>query len=136
MGLVHELPGCSPLHHAFRYNEHERVALCSFLAGAGPYKTWEKQPLCDEQGEASTSSGNEYYHQDKEHRRHSVVDKRTLRYLAWLNAAIFVLVVVGGTLLVRLPSDTLQFAFAYCITLWIVLSREATLICKPCSATD
>ena len=74
------------------------------VAGAGPYKIWEKQPLCDEHGEASSSGAEEDPYTDKEHSASSVVKKKTLRYLIWFNAALFIFVVVGGTLLVRNPA--------------------------------
>ena len=74
-------------------------------AGAGPYKTWEKQPLCDEHGEASSSGANEEDHNDKEHTSGSRISSKTLHFLVWFNAALFTLVVIGGTLMVR-PSAT------------------------------
>ena len=68
-------------------------------AGTGPYRKWEKQPLCDELGEASSSSREDDY-TPKGHCDGPIVSKKTLQYLIWFNAALFILVVLGGTMMV------------------------------------
>ena len=68
-------------------------------AGTGPYRKWERQPLCDELGEASSSSQEDDY-TEKGHCDGPIVSKKTLRYLIWFNAALFILVVLGGTMMV------------------------------------
>lgn len=68
--------------------------------GSGPYRKWEKQPLCDELGEASSSSHEDDYI-DKGHCDGPIISKKTMQYLIWFNAALFILVVLGGTLMVR-----------------------------------
>lgn len=80
---------------------------CGCTAGAGPYKTWEKQPLCDEHGGASSSSADDDHYSDKERNTGSMISSKTLQYLVWFNAALFILVVIGGTLLVRSPATCL-----------------------------
>ncbi|CAL5222154.1 g4479 [Coccomyxa viridis] len=75
------------------------IAALRVEKGAGPYKSWEKQPLCDELGGASSSSADEDYYNDKEHSGGSIVSGKTLQYLVWFNAALFLLVVIGGTLM-------------------------------------
>ena len=70
-------------------------------AGAGPYKQWEKQPLFDDNGEASSTSANEEEDLRKEHGSDRIVSKRTMQYLIWFNCALFLLVVGGFTILVR-----------------------------------
>ena len=67
--------------------------------GSGPYRKWEKQPLCDELGEASSSSHEDDYI-DKGHFDGPIISKKTMQYLIWFNAALFILVVLGGTMMV------------------------------------
>ena len=71
--------------------------------GTGPYRKWEKQPLCDELGEASSSSHEDDY-TPKGHCDGPIVSKKTLQYLIWFNAALFILVVLGGTIMVSSPT--------------------------------
>ena len=68
--------------------------------GSGPYRKWEKQPLCDELGEASSSSHEDDYI-EKGHCDGPIISKKTMQYLIFFNAALFILVVLGGTLMVR-----------------------------------
>ena len=86
-------------------------------AGAGPYKTWEKQPLCDEHGGASSSSADEDYYNDKEQSGGSIVSRKTLQYLVWFNAALFLLVVIGGTLMVSPLKSSCMHAASQHLTL-------------------
>ena len=70
-------------------------------AGTGPYKTWEREPLCDDSGDASSSSANDFEDAEKEHGLSRMVSKKTLSYLIWVNCTVFVVVVIGGTCLVK-----------------------------------
>ena len=56
--------------------------------------------MCDELGEASSSSHEDDYI-DKGHCDGPIISKKTMQYLIWFNAALFILVVLGGTLMVR-----------------------------------
>ena len=76
-----------------------RAHVMYVTTGSGPYRKWEKQPLCDELGEASSSSHEDDYI-DKGHCDGPIISKKTMQYLIWFNAALFILVVLGGTLMV------------------------------------
>jgi hypothetical protein len=56
--------------------------------------------LCDEHRDAASSSANAFEEADKEHSQGGMVSKQMLQYLLLFNCGLFILVVMGGTMLV------------------------------------
>ena len=71
------------------------VCIC-MCTGSGPYKQWEKQPLCTDVGEAASSSVED----EEESKQHSASRTVQLRRLLLINCTLFAVILIGGTAVV------------------------------------